>query len=151
LFRQFSCTDGLGRKYLYLEHGTNYRNYICQSFGNHRIYSKRGSFGLPCSGESNRNGCTSAVVITQVVDLCTGVAGVAKQNIELNVFPNPFKNKITVVTNGEKQIIHVFNDTGAEIYTAISENEITEIDLHQEASGIYFIRIGSVTRKIVKE
>ena len=42
-------------------------------------------------------------------------------------------------------------NSGTVIYSGTIEGERTEIDLTDHASGIYFIRIGTMTKKIIKE
>jgi hypothetical protein len=69
----------------------------------------------------------------------------------LNIFPNPFNNKITIVSNGTKQNVQVFDIRGSLVYNSSIENEKNEIDLSKQPPGIYFIKIGSLTRKIIKE
>jgi len=68
----------------------------------------------------------------------------------VTIYPNPFNNKITITSNELKQAIQIINSFGDIIYTGYSEKEITEIDLHNEALGIYVVRIGQTSRKIIK-
>lgn len=72
-------------------------------------------------------------------------------NQEVKVSPNPFLDKITVVVENEKQTVQIFNSFGSLIYTSIVESGKTEIDLQKEYCGIYFLKIGTVTMKIIKE
>ncbi len=72
----------------------------------------------------------------------------------LNIYPNPFNAKITIVTSASEQQINIYNVFGQVVYTdpsSLKTKHQAEIDLKQLPSGIYFVRIGSVTRKIIKE
>lgn len=69
----------------------------------------------------------------------------------INIYPNPVNTKITIFSNVTKQTLQIFNSIGSLIHRSIIESEKTEVDLSQQPSGIYFIRIGSVTKKIIKE
>lgn len=100
---------------------------------------------------TDSNGCQNSTIITQSVDPCAGISEIQNASKYLLVFPNPFHSKITLVTNGEKQNIHVYNALGLLVYSTNIENEKTEIDLTKQASGIYFVRMGTVTKKVMKE
>ncbi len=69
----------------------------------------------------------------------------------ISVFPNPFSNKITVTSENSQETIQVFNATGSLVLKNTIARGTTEIDLTKEPAGIYFVRIGSSTRKIIKE
>jgi hypothetical protein len=70
---------------------------------------------------------------------------------QVKLFPNPFDSDITLETNGEKQDIQVFNVLGTLVHSLDSESATTTIDLSDQPKGIYFVKIGSVTKKIIKE
>ena len=97
------------------------------------------------------NGCVNTTTIMQDVSLCTGIATLGNNVTILNVYPNPFNAKINIITNGEKQNIQIFNALGSMIHNTNIETEKTEIDLSNESTGIYFIKIGAVTNKMIKE
>ena len=77
-------------------------------------------------------------VFTQSVSTCAGVQQIANNNSEINIFPNPFKDKIIVISE-LKQTISVFNNLGSLIYISKSETDKTELNLSEQPSGIYFI------------
>ena len=97
------------------------------------------------------NGCTNTAVFTQSVSTCAGMSTALNDRPELLVFPNPTNGSVTVkVPSALEGSIEVYNAIGERIYkTDIKEEQLT-IDLSQQADGIYFIRIGSVTKKIIK-
>jgi len=109
---------------------------------------------------TNTFGCQNTTSFTQSVSACTGINMVA-QALEagVEVYPNPFNNKIAVVANASGQHISICNTLGQIVYTAPSplENagDEAEIDLNNLASGIYFVKVQSknefVIKKIIKQ
>ncbi|MFN8117917.1 MAG: T9SS type A sorting domain-containing protein [Bacteroidia bacterium] len=101
---------------------------------------------------TDANGCSNTATIIQDVSLCTGINSLAEAlEARLNIYPNPFNDKITVVSNGTKQTVLIFNELGFISYKTIMETEKIEIDLSNHSAGIYFIKVGSVTKKLIKE
>lgn len=99
----------------------------------------------------NANGCSKTATVTQNVSACTGINQIANSTNELIVYPNPFNTQITIVSTESKQNVQVYNTIGLVVYDATIENDKIEIDLSHQANGIYFVRIGSVIKKIIKE
>ncbi len=97
--------------------------------------------------------CGPSIPVTVFVTIAAGV----KENsnsISNTIYPNPSKGVFTVQT--EKSItgsIEIFNVVGEKIYSKAIQNEKTEINLRNENTGIYFVKISngetSVTKKIV--
>lgn len=97
------------------------------------------------------NGCTNMATITQNVSTCTGIK-TFEEALGLVVYPNP--------TNGKIAITYKMNWLGFEIYNSLGEKlqlnkvvgkESVEVDLSSLPDGIYFVKVGSVTRKIIKQ
>jgi len=101
-------------------------------------------------GTSSLN-CSNSTLFTQTVTSCTGINQLSNSVNEITVYPNPFNNKITIATNGGIQTVQIFNPLGSLVYQTEIENEKTEISLEKENSGIYFIKIGTGIKKIIKE
>lgn len=96
--------------------------------------------------------CNSSprTAITVTVSTCTGInSNYAEENLE--IYPNPFNNKLTVTHSGSKENLQIYNTLGALIYSTYMEKEKLEVDFSNQPSGIYFIRIGNFTEKIIKE
>ena len=90
------------------------------------------------------------IIITEI--LSTGIGALNNSNYQINLYPNPFTDKITVINRGEeKGTLQIVNAFGAVIHSEKIVNEKTEIDLSAQANGIYFVKIGSVTKKVVKQ
>ncbi len=75
------------------------------------------------------------------------------QNPEFSIFPNPnsgqFTIQVTETQIGENLII--FNINGVAVYNTTIENTKTEISLNNISKGIYFVKIGGKTKKVVVE
>ncbi len=100
---------------------------------------------------TSAQGCNNTAVFTQSVSTCTGINQISNSVSELNIYPNPFNNKIIVIASSTEQSLQIYNALGSLVYTTTIESEKTEINLTEQPSGIYFIRIGIITKKIIKE
>ena len=98
-------------------------------------------------------GCVSQIFATSniTVNACTSISQITNSGNEFIVYPNPFNNKITIISSSSNQSVQVFNAIGSLVYYSRIENEKIEIDLNQQAKGIYFVRIGLITKKLIKE
>lgn len=105
------------------------------------------------------NGCVNSSVYTQVVSACTSVNSKHALTDYISIFPNPFNDYITLISNGnncDNCIIEIYNTLGSLIHKSNIIKEKTEINLSQQSSGIYFIKISSVggpsiIKKLIKE
>ncbi len=97
------------------------------------------------------NGCQNTAVITQSVDACAAIIKNSISGNELSIYPNPFNSKVTIISSGSKQRLQVLSVLGAVIFDSFIENKTTEIDLSAYSNGIYYIKISSFYRKIIKE
>jgi endo-1,4-beta-D-glucanase Y len=71
----------------------------------------------------------------------------------VTLFPNPSADRITV-NAPERSIIYVISPSGSVIYQQKSTSETTEINLANQASGVYFVKIAnddfkSITKKVI--
>jgi hypothetical protein len=98
------------------------------------------------------NGCSNSTIITQSVSTCASVSSFSNEQNGIRVFPNPFNEKINIVMWIPLDFqVQIFNSLGSLIYMGKTENGKSEIDLSNQSSGIYFIKVGSFTRKIIKD
>jgi hypothetical protein len=85
--------------------------------------------------------------------LYTGIANNA-QTLEVNVYPNPFLNQLSIETPTKNTFVKITNCLGELIYKSLLENTSTTIDLSAFVNGIYFLEMSSenkiVTKKIIK-
>ncbi|ALM48952.1 hypothetical protein AMR72_08670 [Flavobacterium psychrophilum] len=74
---------------------------------------------------------------------------------ELQYFPNPVKNSITINNNNEIESVTILNSLGQTLNSTIVRGGNIEADLSYLSSGIYFIKLASgnhyKTLKIIKE
>jgi len=102
---------------------------------------------------TNTFGCQNTTSFTQSVSACLGIntnASVTLSGVE--VYPNPTSGILNIELNtiNENTTITLYNSVGQLL---IKENLTTTkrtIDLNNLASGIYFVRIGNTTKRIVK-
>lgn len=87
----------------------------------------------------------------------TETSNIQSQDIEFSIFPNPSNGKFTIKNNliGNCDI-EIFNSFGQEIFQKENVNENNfEIDLSEQANGIYFVRIVNdekiYSQKIIKQ
>ena len=103
---------------------------------------------------TDANGCMNSSVFTQSVSLCTSLAEALEVN-EVRIYPNPFNDIITITFNKTETIqVSIYNAIGEQIAStpfSFEEGLGMRIDLSHQSSGIYFVRIGSLTKKIIKE
>ena len=74
---------------------------------------------------------------------------------ELQYFPNPVKNSITINNNNEIESVTILNSLGQTLNSTIVRGGNIEADLSYLSTGIYFIKLASgnhyKTLKIIKE
>lgn len=99
---------------------------------------------------TDSNGCMNSTSFTQSVSACTSVQQSEVGSSEFGVYPNPTSGVVTIKAKAGLQII-VYNIIGELILTTELKTDTVEINLNAQANGIYFIKVGSVTRKIIKE
>ena len=73
---------------------------------------------------------------------------------EVNVYPNPTSNFVTVQANGMNHIT-VLNPLGQMVYDANVDGDIQKLDMSQYEAGVYMVRVAtengtSVQRVVVK-
>jgi len=98
------------------------------------------------------NGCVQGLgAITQSVSACTAVSELQMRDAELMVFPNPTDDFITLIVPTTDSTFEVFNSLGEKlVLSGKLRGESIEISLVDQPSGIYFIRVGSLTKKVIK-
>lgn len=104
------------------------------------------------------NGCSNSFVFTQNVSACTSIGSVTTLNDYISIFPNPFNENIILLSNienCENCIIEIYNTLGSLIHKSNITKEKTEINLSQQCSGVYFIKVsdnkGTIIKKLIKE
>ncbi len=89
------------------------------------------------------NHCTENTYTQNVhINLPTGIV-TTDANMEVAVYPNPAKDKVTIENKSNRQLttVQIYNATGAIVYQENIKSNTHEIPLNSMASGIYQIRI----------
>ena len=89
----------------------------------------------------------------------TIIATLSKDNFikdeTITVAPNPTKNRITVSAKNKLKSVLLFDVQGRLLQTVLEYNKTTTLDISNQASGVYFLKVitevGSSVQKIVKE
>lgn len=71
-------------------------------------------------------------------------------NQQLSVYPNPCTESIRIQTNINDNVV-LYNLQGAVVMSTVAMDEITTLDVNNLPSGIYFVKSGNKTAKIVKK
>jgi hypothetical protein len=91
---------------------------------------------------------------TQSVSLCLGFKKTDSDDL-LQIFPNPFTDKITLNGLRQQALVEIHNALGSMIYKGNTDEQKIEIDLSNYSPGIYFIKIKTsdeeIIRKIIKK
>ena len=81
--------------------------------------------------------------------------GISDNGSMLTIYPNPFNNKFTIISDEGVNKITIMNMLGEIVYTSVIDSYETEISLADQPSGIYFVKSetgsGMITRKLIKE
>jgi hypothetical protein len=86
------------------------------------------------------NGCSNMATITQDVSTCTGIAQIASANAVINVYPNPNTGLFNIELSSDAKVV-ITNSLGQVIVTEEMSSGKHELDIHNQADGIYFIKV----------
>jgi hypothetical protein len=78
--------------------------------------------------------------------------GLNEKNASANIklFPNPVVNVLQVSVINKANLM-VYTPTGQAVITTVLEAGTNEVDVSKLASGIYYVKVGDVVSKLVKE
>lgn len=70
--------------------------------------------------------------------------------LDISIYPNPARESLTVKidNNYQENTVFVYNAVGMMIYES-NFQELIDIDIRQWAEGMYFVRIGNQTKKLM--
>jgi hypothetical protein len=70
----------------------------------------------------------------------------------MKAYPNPTTGKFILTYKMQWLAFEIYNSLGQKISVPSIINKLEiEIDLSSQPNGIYFIKVGSVARKVIKE
>jgi hypothetical protein len=108
---------------------------------------------------SGSGGCagpaSNCVGITVVVGECVGVSENTLSADEVSIYPNPFTDSFTIClpSGDDEYSFEIYSETGSLVKTG-QIRKTAVIEMNEESSGIYFLRIGnsesSFSKKIIK-
>ena len=87
------------------------------------------------------NGCSNTNTITQNVSACTGIETNSNSNFEIKIYPNPNVSGIFKIESTDVTSIKIVNLLGQVVYQNINIKGISEIDLSNQNSSVYYISI----------
>jgi hypothetical protein len=103
------------------------------------------------------NGCSMQLAITQTVNACLGIVEKTPEQIKINVSPNPGKGMYVVdyLNASDVLLVEVYSSTGQLVRKTSHQGGVFNLDLQNEANGIYYLRITagfeSELTKVIKE
>ena len=124
------------------------------------VYSEGGNHLENASNVINLASWAKTFYDTEINDGCDagGVLGTEETSMEdVLIYPNPSNGEFTIsIAEGQLQSIEIFTVAGKAVnYIQQSNGSAVEIDLQEQASGVYLIQIttdqGSVTKRLIVE
>jgi hypothetical protein len=78
------------------------------------------------------------------------VNDVAVTPLTVSVYPNPAKDNLTVTLNGNThQPLYILNAVGQVLSSIENPETVTRINTSGYSSGVYFVKCGSINKKVV--
>lgn len=104
---------------------------------------------------TDANGCSSTDSVTVKVDACTGIKEVKGLAGEVNIYPNPFSQTLTVELNASEKVEATMYDMlGNEVGTWQLKKGLNELNTQTIPKGVYSLQLksagGILTREFVK-
>ena len=103
---------------------------------------------------TDMHGCSNTKTQNIVVSSCstTGINQLANNN-DINIYPNPAQNSITISGKqlAEIQITDMLGNILIKNEELKMKNGIMQIDISNLQSGVYFLRVGNAMQKFIKE
>jgi len=101
-------------------------------------------------------GCISDTTLYVNVDDCTFIFNYENNETEINVYPNPTIESITIEVNNKelirnKEIITITDLTGKIVKTSALNSDNNIISVTDLKAGVYIVKVGNTVRKFVKE
>ena len=97
--------------------------------------------------EPNNNITEAAFDFFRVED----ALGITENTDEFNLFPNPATDEISIVGAVVGSTYDIISIKGLILETGVVKSEEHSINLKQMSSGIYFVSINGIQKKIIKQ
>jgi hypothetical protein len=107
------------------------------------------SFVYTLSGTNALTGCSAHKTVSVIYSQCLGL-NTASESPGVRIYPNPLKDFLTVetLTSEHIQVCDLF---GKLLFEQTITEGSTQIDLRQWPAGVYFVKLGHKTAKLIKE
>jgi hypothetical protein len=93
---------------------------------------------------TDANGCSASVQLVMAVSPCTGVNELTSTLKDLSVYPNPANSNFTIeLGNGLNKQIDLIDVSGRVVMTSNSSDDKINVNIHQLAAGIYYVKVTS--------
>jgi hypothetical protein len=99
-------------------------------------------------------GCSALKTVSITVRPCTSINNSSAEQFNFNIYPNPSDGVFMIESDAPIFIIKVYNQLGMLVYQGLTENGKHNIDLSNQANGIYFVEVQNKnslkTQKLIK-
>lgn len=95
------------------------------------------------------NGCMTKALFKTITILPNGISEENKQ--QLNIYPNPATEKITISGPSDNSLINIYNIVGKMVYSNKNIKEKNTINVSSLTNGTYFVRIETADRTVTKK
>jgi hypothetical protein len=101
---------------------------------------------------ADANGCSNSTTITQSVGICAAISAKGSLDEGITIYPNPTNGILTIQSPALVQKkVEVYNSIGQSILSFELQTTDCELNLSVLPNGIYFVKIGTASKKIIKE
>jgi hypothetical protein len=76
-----------------------------------------------------------------------GLQELSAENSTVHIYPNPAGNSVTISVPATDFLVTIYDLLGRQVYGAPNTGQI---DLSAMAPGVYYVKVGSATRKLIK-
>ena len=107
-------------------------------------------------GQSSSNSTTCLGLSTMIPENSTSCAGVGinkytNKSGQLLIYPNPSNDNVTIQSTAELGAVTIYNMLGELVYSQTTKDNTTQIDVSQQAAGVYLVRVQSQIIKLIKQ
>jgi hypothetical protein len=138
----FALTGGLPNGGIYSGAGVNSGNFDPSVAG--------GGWHTLTYTYTDANNCMNSDSTQIFVDICTGTEN-TQHDFDIYISPNPSTGIFTIRSNGRIDKVEIENMLGEKIYSEKINFNKSEIDFSKQQKGIYFIKINSGNKYIIKK
>ena len=106
------------------------------------------------TGTYTSSSCSIIKTVSITVRPCTSINNSSAEQFNFNIYPNPSDGVFMIESDAPIFIIKVYNQLGMLVYQGLTENGKHNINLSNQANGIYFVEVQNKnnlkTQKLIK-